>query len=193
MAYEAGAELDMEMVQLHPTGMVWPPGVRVSWSPKRCGGPMAEVRGSLKGLLEREEAPFGKSGSGGPLFSIPGWSNERLLFRPRPVAARQGCPFESGPWRAPNRRRDPDQLQTRLRSAGLSKPPPCLRALIRHPGECVSGPLKWCHLRLPLRSDHHKSQRLRARDRQRASSSRWEWSAREAVHEPSSVTPFAAQ
>jgi succinate dehydrogenase / fumarate reductase, flavoprotein subunit len=29
MAYEAGADLrDTEMVQLHPTGMVWPPGVR---------------------------------------------------------------------------------------------------------------------------------------------------------------------
>jgi succinate dehydrogenase / fumarate reductase, flavoprotein subunit len=29
MCYEAGAELqDMEMVQFHPTGMVWPPGVR---------------------------------------------------------------------------------------------------------------------------------------------------------------------
>ena len=29
LAYEAGAQLrDMEMVQFHPTGMVWPPGVR---------------------------------------------------------------------------------------------------------------------------------------------------------------------
>ncbi len=56
MAYEAGAELlDMEMVQFHPTGMVWPPGVR--------------------GLLITE----GVRGEGGVLKNKNG---ERFMFNP---------------------------------------------------------------------------------------------------------------
>ncbi len=49
MAYEAGAELmDMEMVQFHPTGMVWPPGVRgilVTEAVRGDGGVLRNARG----------------------------------------------------------------------------------------------------------------------------------------------------
>lgn len=56
MAYEAGAELmDLEMIQFHPTGMVWPPGVR--------------------GLLITE----GVRGEGGVLKNKNG---ERFMFNP---------------------------------------------------------------------------------------------------------------
>ena len=56
MAYDAGAELmDLEMVQFHPTGMVWPPGVR--------------------GLLITE----GVRGEGGVLKNKNG---ERFMFNP---------------------------------------------------------------------------------------------------------------
>jgi succinate dehydrogenase / fumarate reductase flavoprotein subunit len=59
MAYEAGAELmDMEMVQFHPTGMVWPPGVR--------------------GILVTE----GVRGEGGILLNTEG---ERFMERYDPV------------------------------------------------------------------------------------------------------------
>jgi succinate dehydrogenase / fumarate reductase, flavoprotein subunit len=56
MAFEAGAELmDMEMVQFHPTGMIWPPGVR--------------------GILVTE----GVRGEGGILRNSAG---ERFMFNP---------------------------------------------------------------------------------------------------------------
>ena len=49
MAYEVGAELmDMEMVQFHPTGMVWPPGVRgilVTEAVRGEGGILRNARG----------------------------------------------------------------------------------------------------------------------------------------------------
>src|SRR5256886_9254374 len=55
LAYEAGAELiDMEFVQFHPTGMVWPPSVR--------------------GILVTE----GVRGEGGVLKNAAG---ERFMFR----------------------------------------------------------------------------------------------------------------
>ncbi len=49
LAYEAGAELiDMEFVQFHPTGMVWPPGVRgllVTEAVRGEGGILRNVNG----------------------------------------------------------------------------------------------------------------------------------------------------
>src|SRR5437879_5951811 len=49
MAYEAGAELMvMEMVQFHPTGMVWPPGVRgilVTEAVRGAGGALLNAQG----------------------------------------------------------------------------------------------------------------------------------------------------
>src|SRR5579884_2999862 len=63
MAYEAGAELmDMEMVQFHPTGMIWPPGMR--------------------GLLVTE----GVRGEGGILRNSAG---ERFMFKYLPEATRK--------------------------------------------------------------------------------------------------------
>jgi succinate dehydrogenase / fumarate reductase flavoprotein subunit len=71
MAYEVGAELrDTEMVQFHPTGMVWPPGVR--------------------GLLITE----GVRGEGGTLKNSEGerfmerYDPKRMDLAPRDVVAR---------------------------------------------------------------------------------------------------------
>jgi succinate dehydrogenase / fumarate reductase flavoprotein subunit len=62
LAYEAGAELqDMEFIQFHPTGMVWPPGVR--------------------GLLVTE----GVRGEGGILRNSKG---ERFMFKYLPESTR---------------------------------------------------------------------------------------------------------
>lgn len=62
LAYEAGADLiDMEFVQFHPTGMVWPPGVR--------------------GLLVTE----GVRGEGGILRNSKG---ERFMFKYLPESTR---------------------------------------------------------------------------------------------------------
>ena len=63
LAYEAGADLlDMEFIQFHPTGMVWPPGVR--------------------GLLVTE----GVRGEGGILRNSKG---ERFMFKYLPESTRK--------------------------------------------------------------------------------------------------------
>jgi succinate dehydrogenase flavoprotein subunit len=58
LAYDAGAELvDMEMVQFHPTGMVWPPGVRgilVTEGVRGEGGVLRNAEGER--YMERYDA-----------------------------------------------------------------------------------------------------------------------------------------
>jgi succinate dehydrogenase / fumarate reductase flavoprotein subunit len=60
LAFDAGAELvDMEMVQFHPTGMVWPPGVRgllVTEGVRGEGGVLKKLRGrAVHGELRLRE------------------------------------------------------------------------------------------------------------------------------------------
>lgn len=89
MAYEAGAQLiDMEMVQFHPTGMVWPPSVR--------------------GILVTE----GVRGDGGTLRNTSG---ERFMFRYIPEffrAETAETEQEADAWYTDkkNNRRTPDLL-----------------------------------------------------------------------------------
>jgi succinate dehydrogenase / fumarate reductase flavoprotein subunit len=91
MAYEAGAELlDMEMVQFHPTGMIWPPGMR--------------------GILVTE----GVRGEGGVLRNSKG---ERFMFKPEYMPERYKGQFaeteqEAERWLTDkqNNRRPPELL-----------------------------------------------------------------------------------
>src|SRR5215203_3658922 len=68
LAFDAGAELvDMEMVQFHPTGMVWPPGVRgllVTEGVRGEGGVLrnSEGRGSPHGGVYLDITPLGYNG-----------------------------------------------------------------------------------------------------------------------------------
>ena len=91
MAYEAGAELmDMEMVQFHPTGMAWPPGMR--------------------GILVTE----GVRGEGGILLNN---KQERFMFNPDYTPALYKGQFAETPEEAErwltdkkNNRRPPELL-----------------------------------------------------------------------------------
>jgi succinate dehydrogenase / fumarate reductase, flavoprotein subunit len=107
MAYEAGAELrDMEMVQFHPTGMVWPAGVR--------------------GILVTE----GVRGEGGVLLNKPGerfmerYDHERMELSSRDIVARainsevgagRGSPH-GGAFLDIASRRKPDYIKRKLPS-----------------------------------------------------------------------------
>ena len=91
VAYEAGAELmDMEFVQFHPTGMVWPPSVR--------------------GILVTE----GVRGEGGVLRNSQG---ERFMFKDIPAAYKnQTADNEEEGWRYVQGDKDarrPPELLTR--------------------------------------------------------------------------------
>lgn len=102
MAYEAGAELmDMEMVQFHPTGMVWPPGAR--------------------GLLVTE----GVRGEGGVLRNGKG---ERFMFNPEympPLYKGQFAESEAEGFRwlndKKNNRRPPELLPRDIVSRAIYK------------------------------------------------------------------------
>jgi succinate dehydrogenase / fumarate reductase flavoprotein subunit len=68
LAHRAGAELiDMEFVQFHPTGMVWPPGVRgilVTEAVRAEGGILRNAKGERfmwRYLPEEKRAEFAKS------------------------------------------------------------------------------------------------------------------------------------
>jgi len=102
MAYEAGAELlDMEMVQFHPTGMAWPPGMR--------------------GILVTE----GVRGEGGILRNNKG---ERFMFNPDympPLYKGQFAetPEEASAWLEDkkNNRRPPELLPRDVVSRAIYK------------------------------------------------------------------------
>ena len=132
LAYEAGAELiDMEFVQFHPTGMIWPPSVR--------------------GILVTE----GVRGEGGVLLNSEG---ERFMFRDIPELYRDSTadnPDEG--WRYTQGDRDarrPPELLTRDHVAR------CILREVRegrgspHGGAFLD--IAWIHEKLPDAEAHIK-------------------------------------
>lgn len=98
MAFEAGADLmDMEMVQFHPTGMIWPPGVRgvlVTEAVRGDGGVLKNNRGERfmfnpEYMPEHYKGKFAETEEEGR-----GWLTDKAKYRrppellPRDVVAR---------------------------------------------------------------------------------------------------------
>jgi len=132
LAYEAGAELmDMEFVQFHPTGMVWPPGVR--------------------GILVTE----GVRGEGGVLLNKEG---RRFMFDDIPELYRnQTADNEEEGWRytqGDKQARRPPELLTRDHVAR------CIVREIKEgrgsPHGGVFLDISWIRKRLPHAAEHIK-------------------------------------
>ena len=132
LAYEAGASLmDMEFVQFHPTGMIWPPSVR--------------------GILVTE----GVRGEGGVLRNKDG---RRFMFDDIPAAyANQTSDTEEEGWRytqGDKNARRPPELLTRDHVAR------CIRREVREgrgsPHGGVFLDIAWIKNRLPNAAEHIK-------------------------------------
>ena len=132
LAYQAGASLmDMEFVQFHPTGMIWPPSVR--------------------GILVTE----GVRGEGGVLRNKDG---RRFMFDDIPVAyANQTSDTEEEGWRytqGDKNARRPPELLTRDHVAR------CIRREVREgrgsPHGGVFLDIAWIKNRIPNAAEHIK-------------------------------------
>jgi succinate dehydrogenase / fumarate reductase flavoprotein subunit len=132
LAYRAGAELiDMEFVQFHPTGMIWPP--------------------SVQGILVTE----GVRGEGGVLLNSQG---RRFMFDDIPEAYRnQTADNEEEGWRytqGDKAARRPPELLTRDHVARC-----IVREVKQGRGSPHGGvylDIAWIHKRLPNAADHIK-------------------------------------
>src|SRR5688572_7440477 len=132
LAYHAGAELiDMEFIQFHPTGMIWPP--------------------SVQGILVTE----GVRGEGGILTNSQG---RRLMFDDIPEAYRtQTADNEDEGWRytqGDKAARRPPELLTRDHVAR------CINREVREgrgsPHGGVFLDIAWIHKRIPNAAEHIK-------------------------------------
>src|SRR5208337_4677811 len=132
LAYDAGAELiDMEFIQFHPTGMVWPPSVR--------------------GILVTE----GVRGEGGVLRNRNG---ERFMFKDiPPLYVNQTADSEEEGWRytqGDKNARRPPELLTRDHVAR------CIRREVREgrgtPHGGVFLDIAWIKERIPTSAEHIK-------------------------------------
>ncbi|MCA1595561.1 MAG: fumarate reductase/succinate dehydrogenase flavoprotein subunit, partial [Chloroflexi bacterium] len=98
MSYEAGADLiDMEMVQFHPTGMVWPPGVRgilVTEGVRGEGGVLRNSLGERFMFQEKYMPPLYRGQYADTEDEGARWLDDKKNFRrppellPRDVVAR---------------------------------------------------------------------------------------------------------